>query len=39
MNKRFSYYNMLKSRSITPNDLIRTYKKDRCCDFNGREIQ
>ena len=33
MNQRFSYDNMLKSRSIEPNDLIRTYKLDRCCDF------
>ena len=33
MNKRFSYDNMLKSRSIETNDLIRTYKLDRCCDF------
>ena len=33
MNKRFSYDNMLKSRSIEPSDLIRTYKLDRCCDF------
>ena len=24
---------MLKSRSIEPNDLIRTFKLDRCCDF------
>ena len=33
MNKRFSYDIMLKSRSIEPSDLIRTYKLDRCCDF------
>ena len=33
MNKRFSYDNIIKSRSIEPNDLIRTYKLDRCCDF------
>ena len=33
MNKRFSYDNMLKSRSKTPSDLIRTNKIDRCCDF------
>ena len=33
MNKRFSYDNMLKSRSETPSDLIKTYKIDRCCDF------
>ena len=33
MNKRFSYDNMLKSRLIEPNDIIRTYKLDRCCDF------
>ena len=33
MNKRFSYDNMIKSKSIEPNDLIRTYKLDRCCDF------
>ena len=33
MNKRFSYDNMLKSRSTEPNDLIRTFKLDRCCDF------
>ena len=33
MNKRFSYDNMLKSRSIEPSDLIRTYKLDGCCDF------
>ena len=33
MNKRFSYDNMLKSRSIEPSDIIRTYKLDRCCDF------
>ncbi len=24
---------MLKSRSIEPSDLIRTYELDRCCDF------
>ena len=33
MNKRFSYDNIIKSRSIESNDLIRTYKLDRCCDF------
>ena len=33
MNKRFSYDNMLKSRSIEPSDIIRTYKIDKCCDF------
>ena len=33
MNKRFSYDNMLKSRSIDPSDIIRTFKLDRCCDF------
>ena len=33
MNKRFSYDNMNKSRSIEPSDLIRTFKLDRCCDF------
>ena len=33
MNKRFSYDNIIKSRSIEPNELIRTYKLDRCCDF------
>ena len=33
MNKRFSYDNIIKSRSKEPNDLIRTYKLDRCCDF------
>ena len=33
MNKRFSYDNMIKSRSIEPSDLIRTFKLDRCCDF------
>ena len=33
MNKRFSYDNMLKSRSIEPSDIIRTFKIDRCCDF------
>ena len=33
MNKRFSYDNIIKSRSIEPNDLIKTYKTDRCCDF------
>ena len=33
MNKRFSYDNIIRSRSIEPNDLIRTYKLDRCCDF------
>ena len=33
MNKRFSYDNMFKSRLIEPNDIIRTFKLDRCCDF------
>ena len=33
MNKRFSYDNMLKSRSIEPSDIIRTFKLDPCCDF------
>ena len=33
MNKRFSYDNMIKSRSIEPTDIIRTFKLDRCCDF------
>ena len=33
MNKRFSFDNMLKSRSIEPSDIIRTFKLDRCCDF------
>ena len=33
MNKRFSYDNMIKSRSIEPSDIIRTFKIDRCCDF------
>ena len=33
MNKRFSYDNMLKSRTIEPSDIIRTFKLDRCCDF------
>ena len=33
MNKRFSYDNMLKSRSREPSDLIRTYKLDRCYAF------
>ena len=33
MNKRFSYDNMLKARSIEPSDIIRTFKLDRCCDF------
>ena len=33
MSKIFSYDNMIKSKSIEPNDLIRTYKLDRCCDF------
>ena len=33
MNKRFSYDNMLKGREIEPNDLNRTFKLDRCCDF------
>ena len=33
MNKRFSYDKMLKSRSIEPSDIIRTFELDRCCDF------
>ena len=33
MNKRFSYDNMIKSRSIEPSEIIRTFKIDRCCDF------
>ena len=33
MNKTFSYDNLLKSRSIEANDIIRTFKLDRCCDF------
>ena len=33
MNKRFSYDNMIKSRSMEPSDIIRTFKLDRCCDF------
>ena len=33
MNKRFSYDNMIKSRSIEPSDIVRTFKLDRCCDF------
>ena len=33
MNKRFSYDNKIKSRSIEPSDIIRTFKLDRCCDF------
>ena len=33
MNKRLSYDNIIKSQSIEPNDLIRIYKLDRCCDF------
>ena len=33
MNKRFSYDNIIKSQSIEANDLIRSYKLDRCCDF------
>ena len=33
MNKTFSYNNMIKSRSIEPNDIIRTFKLDRCCDL------
>ena len=33
MNKKFSYDNMIKSRSIEPSDIIRTFKIDRCCDF------
>ena len=30
MNKRFSYDNMIKSRSIEPSDINRTFKLDRC---------
>ena len=33
MNKRFSYDNIIKSQSIEPSDIIRTFKLDRCCDF------
>ena len=33
MNKRFSYDNMIKSRSIEPSDINRTFKLDLCCDF------
>ena len=33
MKKRFSYDNMLISRSIEPSDIIRTFKLDRCCEF------
>ena len=33
MNKRFSYDNMIESRSIEASDIIRTFKLDRCCDF------
>ena len=33
MNKRFSYDSLLKSRSIESNDIIRTIKLYRCCDF------
>ena len=33
MNKRISCDNMLKSRLIEPNDIIRTFKLDRSCDF------
>ena len=33
MNKRFSYDNMIKSRSKEASDTIRTFKLDRCCDF------
>ena len=33
MNKRFSYDNMINSRSIEPSDIIRTFKLYRCCDF------
>ena len=33
MNKRFSYDNMSKSRSIESSDIIRTFKLDGCCDF------
>ena len=33
MNKRFSYDNMIKSRTIERTDIIRTIKLDRCCDF------
>ena len=33
MNKRFSYDNMIKSQSIEPSDILKTFKVDRCCDF------
>ena len=33
MNKRVSYDNMIKSRSIEPSDIFTTFKLDRCCDF------
>ena len=33
MKERFSYDNIIKSQSVEPNDLIRTYTLDRCCDF------
>ena len=33
MKKRFSYDNMIKSRSIEPCDISKTFKLDRCCDF------
>ena len=33
MSKSFSYDKIIKSRSIEPNDLIRTYKLDQRCDF------
>ena len=37
MNKRFSYDNTIKSRSLEPSDIIRTFKLDRCCDFMGEK--
>ena len=37
MNKRLSYDNMIKSRSIEPSDIIRTFELDRCCDFMGEK--
>ena len=33
MNKRFSYDNVNKSRSIEASDIIGTFKLDRCCHF------
>ena len=30
MNKRFSYDKMIKSRSIEPSDILRTFKLNRC---------